>query len=95
MDRLRISPVASARTAHLVGMSTEMTTGSGLEPLMSIEDLAEYLGVPVNTIYDWRVTGRGPCAIKVGRHLKFAVGDVREWLARQRESSPGRMTGGR
>ena len=57
MDRLRISPVASARTAHLVGMSTEMTTGSGLEPLMSIEDLAEYLGVPVP---DSRVAGGRP-----------------------------------
>lgn len=26
---------------------------------MNIEELAEYLGVPVTTIYDWRVAGKG------------------------------------
>lgn len=28
---------------------------------MSIEALAEYLGSPVTTIYDWPVAGKGPC----------------------------------
>jgi excisionase family DNA binding protein len=74
-------------------MKTDSTPGSGLEPLMSIEDLAEYLGIPVTTIYDWRVAGRGPCAIRVGRHVKFAVSDVRDWLTQQRESAPGSSHG--
>jgi len=39
---------------------------SGLEPVLSIEALAEYLKVPVTTIRDWRTDGKGPCAIKVG-----------------------------
>jgi len=39
------------------------STLSGLEPLMSIEALAEYLDVPVTTIRDWRTDGKGPCAI--------------------------------
>ena len=56
---------------------------------MNIEELAEYIGVPVTTIYDWRVAGKGPCAICVGRSLKFAVSDVRDWLALHREESPG------
>lgn len=34
----------------------------GLEPLMGVEELAEYLGVPVQTIYDWRVAGTAPRA---------------------------------
>jgi hypothetical protein len=41
---------------HLNAMET-FTASSGLEPLLSIEQLAEYLGVPVTTIYDWRVDG--------------------------------------
>jgi excisionase family DNA binding protein len=49
---------------------------SGLEPLLSIEDLAEYLGVPVTTIYDWRVDGKGPCGVCVGRNVKFTRSDV-------------------
>lgn len=84
-----MSLIASDWSAHLVGMTTEATTTSGLEPLMSIDALAGYLGVPVATIYDWRVSGKGPCAIRVGRHLKFAVSDVRDWVERQRELAPG------
>ncbi|MFV0427957.1 MAG: helix-turn-helix domain-containing protein [Arachnia sp.] len=43
-------------------MKTTLQPAGGLVPLMSIEDLAEFLGVPVATIYDWRVDGKGPCA---------------------------------
>lgn len=32
----------------------------GLEPLMGVEELAEYLGVPVQTICDWPVAGTAP-----------------------------------
>lgn len=39
-------------------MKTQTHPLSGLDPLLSIEDLAEYLGVPVTTIYDWRVDGK-------------------------------------
>ena len=39
------------------------TPSSGLDPLLSIEELAEYLGVLVTTIYDWRVDGKGPCGV--------------------------------
>lgn len=75
---------------HLSDMESDPTSPSGLEPLLSVEDLAEYLGIPVTTIYDWRVDGKGPCGIRVGRHVKFAVSDVRDWLAQQREPLPGR-----
>ena len=88
-DQSRTTPVVSERSAHLMGMSTDITPDHGLEPLMNIEELADYLGVPVTTIYDWRVAGKGPCAIRVGRSLKFAVSDVRDWLAHHRETSPG------
>jgi hypothetical protein len=48
-DRSRTAPVVSERSAHLMGMTTHIATGRGLEPLMNIEELAEYLGVPVTT----------------------------------------------
>lgn len=65
------------------------TTMSGLEPLLTIEALAEYLDVPVTTIRDWRLAGKGPCAIHVGRQLRYFVSDVHDWLASQREREPG------
>ena len=70
-------------------METTTPTVGGLEPLLSVEELSEYLGVPIKTIYDWRRTGHGPCAIRMGRHLKYASSDVRDWIAQQREPRPG------
>ncbi|WP_125099269.1 helix-turn-helix domain-containing protein [Leucobacter chromiireducens] len=60
----------------------------GLEPLLSIEELATYLGIPISTLYDWRVRGHGPRAHRFGKHLKFALSDVRAWMATQREPEP-------
>lgn len=70
-------------------MRTQQTALSGLDPLLSVHELAEYLGVPVRTIYDWRQTGRGPRGIRIGRHLKFAVSDVMTWIDSQRATTPG------
>jgi excisionase family DNA binding protein len=70
-------------------METITSLLSGLEPLLSIEELAEYLDVPVATILDWRTDGKGPCAIKVGGRVRFATSDVVAWLASQRDSLPG------
>ena len=32
----------------------------GREPLWSVADVAAYLGIPVNTLYQWRYLGNGP-----------------------------------
>ena len=72
----------SAVLAHLLGMTT---TKLGLEPLIGVEELADYLGVPVQTIYDWRLTGRAPRAYKLGKHLRFATSDVAAWLEQRHE----------
>jgi excisionase family DNA binding protein len=76
-------------------MKIATTPTSGLDPLLSIEELAEYLGVPITTIYDWRVDGKGSCGVRVGRHVKFAVSDVLSWIDEQRESRPGQHPDGR
>ena len=69
------------------------TDAWGLEPLMDVAELASYLGIPLSTVYDWRVHGKGPKAYRFGKHLKFAVSDVRAWIAQQREpSSPPRRS---
>lgn len=60
----------------------------GLEPLLDVGELAAYLGVPVSTVYDWRTRGLGPRAYRFGKHLKFAVSDVRIWIEQQRDTPP-------
>jgi len=75
---------------HLMCIKAHTNPLSGLDPLLSIDELAEDLGVSIKTIYEWRQTGRGPIGIRMGRHLKFAVSDVCTWLDEKRESQPGR-----
>ena len=79
---------------HLTCMETTAPKRSRLEPLMSIEELSEYLNVPVRTLYDWRLSGKGPCALHVGRQLRYFVSDVHAWLASQREREPGHSPDG-
>ncbi len=59
-----------------------MTTHA-VEPLWSVEEVSEFLGVPVATLYQWRYRRTGPRASRVGRHLRYDPADVRAWLARQ------------
>ena len=46
---------------------------------LSVEDIAEHLGVKRETIYKW-VSQRNMPAHKVGRLLKFQVKEVDEWV---------------
>ena len=48
--------------------------------LFTVNQLSEYLQVPVQTIYAWRHEGGGPRALRAGRALRFRRSDVDEWL---------------
>lgn len=48
--------------------------------LWSVDDVAAYLLVPVETLYRWRKTHYGPPAARVGRHLRYDPADVRAWV---------------
>jgi len=48
--------------------------------LLSVTELADYLAVPVATLYAWRYRGEGPPALRVGRYLRYRWSDVQRWL---------------
>ncbi len=52
-------------------------------PLATAQEVAEYLGVPVATVYQWKYRGNGPKMIKVGRHLRARWEDVDAYLEQQ------------
>ena len=61
-----------AGRAHLVGMDAPHSADPPpLDRLLTIEELSDYLGIPVPTLRDWRVGGRGPRAVKLGRALRY------------------------
>ena len=87
-----------AGDAHPFGMDTEHAAAEtrwGLEPLLDVTELAAYLRVPVSTVYDWRTRGLGPRAYRFGKHLKFALSDVRSWIEQQRDPEPPTSPDGR
>ncbi|MFZ5848845.1 MAG: helix-turn-helix transcriptional regulator [Actinomycetota bacterium] len=51
-----------------------------MERLLSADEVAEFLGIPVATLYQWRHKGCGPDAYRVGRHLRYDPATVRAWL---------------
>ncbi|MEV0417336.1 helix-turn-helix domain-containing protein [Streptosporangium canum] len=58
-----------------------MSSG-GSNRLLSVEELAEYLGVPKATIYDKRKEWGLP-AYKIGKHLRFRERNVETWIEKQ------------
>lgn len=64
-----------------------MITPTALEALWEIEQVADYLGVPVQTLYAWRKRHYGPPAGRVGRHLRYDPAAVRAWFYAQTEAA--------
>jgi excisionase family DNA binding protein len=62
-----------------------------IEKMITIEEFAEALGVPVQTVYSWNSQGVGPRYVKVGKHCRFRPAEIQKWLEsrtvdRQREA---------
>ena len=60
-----------------------MAAPSKAAQLMTLGDTAEYLQLPVATLYRWRHQGSGPRCMKVGKHLRYRLEDVDRWLDAQ------------
>jgi excisionase family DNA binding protein len=63
--------------------------GREREPLVSLAEVAAYLGLPPATLHQWRYRGVGPVGYRVGRHVRYRMSEVDRWLEAQadRQSS--------
>lgn len=50
------------------------------EPLATLREVAEYLGLTANALYSMRRRGTGPKGSTVGRELRYRWSDVEQWL---------------
>jgi predicted DNA-binding transcriptional regulator AlpA len=48
--------------------------------LLTVDEVAQWLGKPKTTLYVWRTRGLGPRGIKVGNALRYRRRDVETWL---------------
>ncbi len=57
--------------------------------LLTVRELADYLGVPVTTLYQWRYRREGPPGFRAGRHLRYRWGEVEAWIEDRLATSGG------
>lgn len=65
-------------------MSTKSIT---LATLLTVDDLSDYLGIPKQTLYQWRTRHYGPIGCRVGKYVRYRLSDVDAWIESQREAS--------
>lgn len=51
-----------------------------IDPMWTTAETSYYLGVPVQTLYQWKWLGQGPPVHKIGRHLRYDPAEVRAWV---------------
>jgi excisionase family DNA binding protein len=61
-------------------MGEGMTNVSKINRLWTIEDVSDYLGIPVGTLYQWRTKGYGPAGRRMGKYVRYRREDVRAWV---------------
>lgn len=52
-------------------------------PLGTAAQVSRYLGVPIGTLHVWRSKGKGPRAIRIGRHLRWDWAEIDAWVETQ------------
>lgn len=67
-------------------MSTPDPVASG-DPLLTIDQAAEYLSIPKATLYTWRTrrAGYGPRAVKFGKSLRYRRSDLDAFIVKHLE----------
>jgi len=72
-------------TASPIAEALELDTRS--TERLSIQQYAPYIGVSVQTAYQWRSAGVGPRSYKLGRRVYADRADLDRWLDEQKVRS--------
>jgi len=75
----RSRSLTASWTSHRLA-ETEERNNNELERLMTITDLSDMLGVPVDTLYGWRHRGEDPAGYRIGRPVRYRGATVEAWL---------------
>jgi excisionase family DNA binding protein len=67
------------RACTPIGMDTDVTSATA--PTMTLSELAVFLSVSNQALYDLRSKGRGPRGFRVGRELRFRKTEIDAWIA--------------
>lgn len=60
------------------------------DELLTLEEVASLVRVPIATVRYWRAQGHGPRGFRVGRCVRYWRADVILWLDSQADCAPDR-----
>lgn len=54
---------------------------------LDVQEVADMLCLPVNTVYDYAKRGIGPPSFKIGRHRRWDRDQVHAWVEEKRSAA--------
>jgi hypothetical protein len=77
------SPIMAKHDRSILSPSRTQEPSGQVDRLVTAQQLADYLEVPIATLYAWRYRHEGPPGFRVGRHLRYQWRDVETWIVDQ------------
>ena len=62
--------------------------GPVYDPLLTVDQVSDWLGVPKGTLYQWRSRSRGPRAIKLGNGIRYRRSEIDRYLDLHTDARP-------
>ncbi len=53
------------------------------DTLLSPQQVADWLNIPVKTLYEWRLRNGPVCGFRVGRHVRYERREVEDYIRQQ------------
>jgi excisionase family DNA binding protein len=63
-----------------VGRRQSRVTSTTRERMAGVNEVAEFLGIEVQTLYNWRTQKRGPRSSRIGGRVRYRWADVEAWV---------------
>lgn len=82
------SAVLSTRVGGVDLSAARSSDGRVYDPLLTVDQVSDWLGVPKGTLYQWRSRSRGPRAIKVGNGIRYRRSEIENYLDLHTEARP-------
>ena len=78
----------SARTGGVGRLAAPLSDDRAYDPLLTVDQVSDWLGIPKGTLYQWRSRCRGPRAIKVGNGIRYRRSEIENYLDLHTEARP-------
>ena len=84
---MAVAPTSRSDPQRIGSTRQTVSEQTAMDPLMTIEEVAEYLRVSVLTVRWLRQEGRFCTAVKIGRRLSWERSALVAWVNAQREAA--------